>query len=248
MAAEVRKNNAAAQDTVAKALGLASGMDMALLGGAANVAELLTTWGEEGVRALAAEVRKGRNGILAEGWGYVEELRATWGVETVIKIADLVHFYNIGTPKEYVRELLHEHGGGGDGARAEIARRAAEMRATMEENRRTAALHAKAKAERAETVPEARRSQPAAEARVVPAHDAEFLARREAANADHAAKMLARKRQRMAATAGKRDVKKRDAKERDADERDADERDAEERDVDKTLPQNSVRKPQRPRS
>jgi hypothetical protein len=221
---------------------------MALLGGPKNVAELLETWGADGVRALAAEVRKKNQGILVDGWEYVEELRVTWGVETVIKIADLVHFYNIGTPKEYVRELLHEHGGGGDGARAEIARRAAEMRATMEENRRTAALHAKAKAERAETVPEARRSQPAAEARVVPAHDAEFLARREAANADHAAKMLARKRQRMAATAGKRDVKKRDAKERDADERDADERDAEERDVDKTLPQNSVRKPQRPRS
>jgi hypothetical protein len=105
LAAEVRKNNAAAQDTVAQSLGLASGMDMMLLGGPKNVAELLETLAPEELQGLAAEVRKKNRGtgILVDGWEYVEGLRRTWGVETVIQIADLVYFYNIGTPKEYVQ-------------------------------------------------------------------------------------------------------------------------------------------------
>ena len=189
-------------------------MDMALLGGAANVAELLETWGEEGVQALVAEKRKGRNGILAEGWKYVEELRATWGVETVLKIANLLSAHNIRTPHDYLENLLSKHGGV-EGARAEIARREETRLATMEDNRRTAS-----EAERqAEIIAEQRRLQQASQARAVPetTYTPEFLAAREAANALRDAATLKRRQEKTAATEAKR--RERDAakrRERDA--------------------------------
>jgi len=218
LAAEVRKNNgeetAAARDTVAQSLGLASGADMMLLGGAANVAELLKTWGEEGVRALAAEMRKGRNSILAEGWEYVEKLRATWGVETVLKIANLLSAHNIHTPSDYLQNLLSNHGGV-EGARAEIARREETRLATMEENRRTASEAAR----QAEIIAEQRRLQQASQARAVPetTYPPEVLAAREAANALRDAATLERRQKKKAATEAKR--RERDAakrRERDA--------------------------------
>jgi hypothetical protein len=201
LAAEVRKNNAAAQDTVAKALGLANGMDMALLGGAANVAELLETWGAEGVRALAVQVRRQHDGILAEGWEYVEKLRATWGVETVLKIANLLSAHNIHTPRNYLQSLLDQHGGV-DEAKAEIARREESRLATMGANRRTAGEAA----QRAEINAEQRRSQQAAQARVVPeaTYNPEFLAARQAANELRDAAALERRQKKTAATEAKR--------------------------------------------
>jgi hypothetical protein len=214
LAEEVRKNNAAARDAVAQSLGLANGVDMALLGGAANVAELLKTWGEEGVRALAAEMRKGRNSILAEGWEYVEKLRATWGVETVLKIANLLSAHNIHTPRDYLQNLLSNHDGV-EGARAEIARREETRLATMEENRRTASEAAR----QAEIIAEQRRLQQASQARAVPetTYPPEVLAAREAANALRDAATLKRRQEKTAATEAKR--RERDAakrRERDA--------------------------------
>ena len=165
-------------------------MDMVLLGGAAHVVELLKTWGADGVRALAGEKRKQRNGILAQGWDYVEELRVAWGVETVLKIANLLSAHNIHTPRDYLQTLLAEHGGV-DEAKAEIARREESRLATMEGNRRTADEVAR----RAEINTEQRLGQLAAQARVVPetTYPPAFLVAREAAKARDAAAALARR-------------------------------------------------------
>jgi hypothetical protein len=166
------------------------------------------------VRALAEEVRKGRNSILAEGWEYVEKLRATWGVETVLKIANLLSAHNIHTPRDYLQNLLSNHDGV-EGARAEIARREETRLATMEENRRTASEAAR----QAEIIAEQRRLQQASQARAVPetTYPPEVLAAREAANALRDAATLKRRQEKTAATEAKR--RERDAakrRERDA--------------------------------